>query len=245
MYPILLQIGRVTIYSYGVTLAIAFILSVHLATKRAAIFGLNGDSINNLAFILLISGIIGARAFYVFLNFGYFIKRPIEIFMLHRGGLVFYGAFIIALAFGIVYAKIKKIPILDTADLIAPFVALAHSIGRIGCFLNGCCYGKPTDSFLGISPSLHSVIKLWPTQIISSLGTILIFFVLFFIQKRRTFKGQIISLYFILYGIFRFSIDFLRDDLYSVFYQFTSTQLISIGFIIAGTAFYAYRKRRD
>jgi len=244
MYPTLLSIGRVTIYSYGVMLAIAFMASVYLSTKRSYIFNLDKDSINNLAFVLLLSGIIGARVFYVLLNIKYFIYHPFEMFMIHRGGLVFYGAFIIALLSGIIYAKIKKLPILDTADLLAPFVALAHSIGRIGCFLNGCCYGKPTDSDLGIAPSSHSILKLWPTQIISSLGTMLIFALLLWLQKRRTFKGQIIALYFILYGFFRFGIDFLRGDLYPVFYSFTSTQLISIGFILAGSAAHIFLRKK-
>jgi phosphatidylglycerol:prolipoprotein diacylglycerol transferase len=190
---------------------------------------------NNLTLLIIIAGIIGARIVYVAMNMNYFISHPIEAFMINRGGLVFYGGFILAFLASVIFVKINKVSALDTADLLAPFIALGHSIGRIGCFLNGCCYGKQTSAFIGVRFP-HTDVNVWPTQPISSLGLLIIFFVLFYLQRKRRFKGEIIFLYIISYGIFRFLEDFLRGDLIPLFYIFTATQLISAGFIIIGIA---------
>jgi len=242
VYPILFSIGPINIYSYGFMLAVAFLSVYYFMTKRAHLFGISKETISNLAFLLLISGIIGARLFYVIIYTSYFMRHPLEILLINRGGLVFYGGFIFAITAGLLFAKTNRISISNTADLIAPFVALGHAIGRIGCFLNGCCYGKPTLSHLGVGfPG--SSIKVWPTQIFSSIGLLLIFMVLLFIQKRRAFKGQVISLYIILYGLFRFLIEFLRGDLAPVLYGLTTAQLVSMAMIIVGVLFYTLGSR--
>ncbi|NQT95988.1 MAG: prolipoprotein diacylglyceryl transferase [Candidatus Omnitrophica bacterium] len=242
MYPILFSIGPIRIYSYGVMLAVAFLTVTYLISRRAELFKISKDAVNNLTFVLLISGILGARIFYILLNIRYFIAQPLEALMIHKGGLVFYGAFIIAFISGLIFVKLHRLSVLDTADLVVPFVAMAHSIGRIGCFLNGCCYGRPTDSFIGTIPSLHSDIRLWPTQIISSMGLFVIFGLLFYKQARRRFRGEITACYLMLYGSFRFGIEFMRGDLYPVFYNLTPTQLVSIGFVIAGLVLYFVKK---
>ena len=241
MHPILLTIGPIRIYSYGVMLAIAFLVSISLASKRCVLFKITKEHLNTLFLILLLSGIVGARIVYVISNFDFFINYPLDIFMINRGGLVFYGGLIFAPVFGVIYAKKKGISITDAADLLAPFIALGHSIGRIGCFLNGCCFGRPTDSIFGIQFPL-SPVAVYPTQIFSSAGLFCIFLVLFFMQKKRKFKGQIIASYMVLYGAFRFFIEFLRGDLMSIFYNLTLTQIISIIAVSAGLLFYIFKK---
>ena len=242
MYPVLFTIGSIKIYSYGVMLAIAFLLSFKLASRRCELFDINKDSLNNLAIILLISGIAGSRLLYVFSNWHYFFEYPLDVFMISKGGLVFYGGLIFSSAAGIIYAKLAKLSALDAADLIAPFLALGHSIGRIGCFLNGCCFGKPTDSVFGICFP-HSIEKVYPTQVFSFVGLFFIFILLFYIQKKRVFKGEIISIYLILYGTFRFFIEFLRGDLRPILYILSFTQIISIAAVCIGVLLFCIFKQ--
>ena len=237
MYPVICSIGPVQLYSYGLMLGVAFLLAMHLASKRAHLFNIKEDFITNLGICFLIAGVVGARALFVVLNLDYFLENPLQVLFIHKGGLVYYGGFVLACFAGIVYGRRHKVSVLDGADLVVPFLALAHSIGRLGCFLNGCCYGKPTESFIGIVFP-HTHIKVYPTQLLSALGLLIIFTLLFLIQKKRKFKGQVLALYLIIYGGFRFSIEFLRGDLFGVFYNFTVTQLISILLIISGSILY-------
>jgi phosphatidylglycerol---prolipoprotein diacylglyceryl transferase len=241
MHPVLFAIGPIKIYSYGVILAIAFFVFLIFALKRCALFKIKKDSLNTLILILLVSGIAGARVLYVLSNMDFFINHPLEIFMINRGGLVFYGGLIFSGAFGMAYAKRSGISIADAADLLAPFIALGHSIGRIGCFLNGCCFGRPTDSIFGVQFPF-SPVSIYPTQLFSSAGLFCIFLVLFFMQKRRRFKGQIIALYLIMYGAFRFFIEFFRGDLMPLFYNITLTQIISVISILAGILFCIFKQ---
>lgn len=242
MHPILFSIGRIRVYSYGLMLAAAFLIALHLASKRGRLFNIPEAFIGNLGFVVLISGIIGARALYIMMNAGYFTHHRLEIFMIQRGGLVFYGAAIAGFLSGAIYTRIMRLPVLDAADLLMPFVALAHAIGRIGCFLNGCCYGKPTSSFLGITFPFSDV-KVYPTQIFSFAGLLLIFSLLFYLQKKRRFRGEILLLYFMIYGTFRFFMDFLRGDLYPVFLGLTVTQLISIAVLAVTVPLYLIKRR--
>ncbi len=181
---------------------------------------------------------------YVLSNLDFFIQYPLDVFMINRGGLVFYGALILSPVFGIAYAKKAGISIPDAADLLAPFIALGHSIGRIGCFLNGCCFGRPTDSIFGVQFPF-SPVKVYPTQLFSSAGLFCIFLVLLFMQKRRGFKGQIIALYLVMYGVFRFFIEFLRGDLAPLFYSLSLTQIISIISVASGILLFYISKRYE
>lgn len=222
-------------------LGLAFLVTIYSASKRAGIFDISGEAVSNLIILFLVSGVIGARIAYVLANMSDFTGCPLQILMINKGGLIFYGGFVLASIAGVVFAKITNLAILDTADIIAPFIALGHAIGRLGCFLNGCCFGKPTGSFLGVQFP-HTLAKVYPTQLFSFAGLLIIFFFLLFFQSRRKFKGEIISLYLILYGIFRFFIEFLRGDLLPVFHGLTSAQLVSIIFVIVGTILFVFMK---
>jgi len=214
MYPEICKIGPFTIYSYGFMLVVAFAVSTALAVLEAKKQKLNPEIIFNLAFISFISGIVGARSFYIIENLGYYIKRPLEVIMLQRGGLSWFGGLILAVSAGIAYLKNKKLPVYKTLDLIAPFVALAQAIGRIGCLLNGCCFGKESLTI--------------PLQVYSSLLLILIFIVLRLLQDRPHRDGQIFFTYLLLYSVKRFFIEFWRADNEIVFLGLTLFQLISI-----------------
>lgn len=225
MYPELCKIGPFTVYSYGLMLVAAFLAASSLASIQAKRENINSDIIFNFSFLVFVSGILGARIFYVIENARYYIKNPFEIIMLQHGGLSWFGGLILGAFCGIVYLKYKKLPLYKVLDLLAPFVALAQSIGRIGCLLNGCCFGKVSE--YGIYFPVHTQVLI-PTQLYSSLLLVLIFIFLRFLQDKPHKEGGVFFTYLLLYSIKRFFIEFWRADNEIVFYGFTLFQLISI-----------------
>ena len=224
MHPILLKLGSFTIYSYGFMVALGFGVATFLIYRRADKFGLNPDTVLDLAILILTAGLIGARLFYVMLNFEYYRVSPIEIVNFSKGGLVWYGGFASALLAGVWYMRRKGLNFWKASDLIAPYLALAQSIGRVGCYLNGCCFG--------LDPH--------PAQIYSSAALLLLFAILRIWQDKRRFDGEIFLGYCILYPLKRFLMEFVRDDSPKAFYGFTIFQIISAAlFLIAVTAFFA------
>ncbi|MEK7813719.1 MAG: prolipoprotein diacylglyceryl transferase [Candidatus Desantisbacteria bacterium] len=239
MHPILFSIGHLTIYSYGVMFATAFVVGIYLAQKKAACFGIESGEkgekkIIDLGVYILIAAIVGARFFYVISNLDWYIKHPIEI-VFSRTGFVFYGGFILAVITGIWYLRRHKLPALKIADIFAPSVAIGEAIGRIGCFLHGCCYGKPTSLPWHIhfpEGSLAGNVDVHPTQLYLSISNIIIFIILTTIKPG--FDGKICSLYLILHALFRFVIEYWRGDSAAVFLKFTGAQLISVFMVICG-----------
>ncbi|MDO8662069.1 MAG: prolipoprotein diacylglyceryl transferase [Candidatus Omnitrophota bacterium] len=212
-------------------LVIAFVVSTLLASAEAKRKGLDPDIIFNLCFTVFISGIIGARIFYVLSDFGYYLHNPLEIIMLQKGGLAWFGGLILGVFSGIYYLKSKKLAVYRITDLLVPFVALAQSIGRLGCFLNGCCYGR--ESAFGIYFPTHDAVLI-PTQLYSSLFLVFIFIILRFLQEKPHQDGSIFFAYLILYSTKRFFIEFWRADSPSFAFGLTLFQLISIAiFLIA------------
>lgn len=214
MYPEICKIGPLVVYSYGLMLVVAFFAAVTLASEEAKRQKINPDLIFNLLFVSFIFGIIGARVFYVVENLRDYLKEPLEIIMLSHGGMSWFGGLFLGVFSGIIYLKRKKMGVYKTLDLIIPFLALGQSIGRIGCFLNGCCFGKE--------------FVLIPVQIISSFLLLLIFIILRFLQSRPYKAGEIFYSYLFLYSIKRFFIEFWRADNKIIFFDLTLFQLISI-----------------
>jgi len=211
-------------------LVIAFIVSSALAGARAKKENINPDMIFNLLFTGFIFGIVGARLFYVIDNISYYSKNPHEIIMFQHGGLSWFGGLILGVISALVYLKSKKVSILRTLDLIIPFVALAEAIGRIGCLLNGCCYGKVSEKF-GIYFDVHQQVLI-PTQAYSSLSLIIIFIGLRFLQEKPHRLGEIFCAYLLLYSIKRFIIEYWRADNPIVFSCLTLFQILSMAMFI-------------
>ncbi len=228
MHPILLKFGHITIYSYGVMVAIGFALAVFFIYRRASKFSLDREKCVDLTIWALIFGILGARALYVALNISFYAAHPIEIIMLSNGGLVWYGGFLSGLAAMIVYTGVNKLKFWDVVDLITPYIALAQSAGRIGCFLNGCCYG----------------ICNFPIQLVSSAVLFVIFIVLLLWQNRRRFAGEIALGYCVLYSSKRFIMEFFRGDNPKILYGLTMSQYVSAVIFIAGLAVFLYKVRQ-
>ncbi|OQY00719.1 MAG: prolipoprotein diacylglyceryl transferase [Desulfobacteraceae bacterium 4572_130] len=239
MHPVLFKISFFTIYTYGVFFGISFIVGLFFATRQAKKYNISSEEITDIVFVILISSIVGARFFYVFLNFSDFTRDYLSIFKIWNGGFVFYGGFIFAVIASFIYIRKKRILLGQIADILAPSIAISHSIGRIGCFFAGCCYGKESNLPWAVifknSDSLAPIgIYLHPTQIYSVLSNLFIFFILLWIEKRKRFNGMVFWFYIMLYGIFRFFIEIFRGDPRGHLLDFLSTsQTIGILMVLS------------
>lgn len=240
MKPVLIEIGYFTIYSYGLMLAIGFILATAFAMRAANKNGINAGKILDLCLFILITGIIGSRILYVALNWPYFSANPADIILLNKGGLAIYGGFALAIPASVWFIKKSNLPFWKTADLLSPYIALAQSVGRIGCFLNGCCYGKPTDIFLGVYfPG--KIFKVHPAQLYSAAGLFIIFLILTSSYKKRRSDGTVFLLYLILYSVFRFFIEMLRGDTNQLVFGLTLFQCLSLVLFLGSAIVYFIR----
>lgn len=225
MHPVICKIGPFTIYSYGLTTALGFLAGMSLASYQAKKENIEGDLIFNFSFLAFVFGILGARLFYCIEHFSFYAASPIEIIMLQHGGMSWFGGLILGSLAGLVYLKKKKMAVHRILDLVAPFVALAQAIGRIGCLLNGCCFGK-VSRFGIYYPEYDAV--LIPTQLYSSVLLLMIFIILRFLQNRKHKPGQILYAYLLLYSLKRFFMEFLRADNPRIILGLTLFQAISI-----------------
>lgn len=229
MHPLICTIGPFSLYSYGLALVLAFFIGASLASREARLKDINPDIVWNVSFVGIVAGIIGARLFYIIENFRDYIASPGEILKLYHGGLSWFGGLLLGAACCIYYLKKKRLPIYTILDLLAPFIALAQSIGRLGCLLNGCCYGR--ESGWGIYFPVHGK-ALIPTQIYSSLALLFIFVALRFIQGRPQREGYVFYAYLFLYSIERFIIEFWRADNPRIIFGLSLFQIISVALFI-------------
>jgi phosphatidylglycerol:prolipoprotein diacylglycerol transferase len=206
-------------------LVIAFSLGSWLASQEAKKSRINPEEIFNFLFMVFVSGIIGARIFYVIENMGYYFKNPLEIIMLQYGGLAWFGGLIVGSVSGFFYLRKKKLGVYRILDLVAPFIALGQALGRVGCLLNGCCFGKA--SYYGVYLEAHNAVLL-PTQIYSAGLLLIIFIILRLLQDRPRHAGTIFFAYLFLYSIKRFFIEFLRADNPIIYSGLTLFQILSI-----------------
>jgi len=242
MHPEICKFGFVTVYSYGLLLATGFLVAIFLITKKCKILNIDSQLIIDLSVWLLIGGIVGGRLLHVIVNIKFYLNDPLEIIMIQHGGLAYQGGLVLSAFCGWLFLKKKKIAFLPIADLLIPYVALAQSVGRIGCFLNGCCYGKVTNSILGMKfPQLAYFV--YPTQLYYSFAWLGIFVILNLIYKNSRFPGQIFCFYFMFYGFVRFLIDFLRGDLCRIWLGLNLTQLISLFFIVMSICLYLWFRK--
>jgi len=230
MHPILFQFGPLAVHSYGFFVAAGFLTAGFLAARRCHEYGINQERLLDLLMIILVSGLAGARILHILLNLDYFMQRPLEILFIHKGGLAIHGGIIAGVAAGTIFVRRKGLPLGKTYDLIIQYLPLAESIGRIGCLLNGCCYGRVTRYMGVIFPG--DTLPRHPTQIYMSLGLIVIFVILRAFSQRAHREGDIFFLYFIFYGALRFLLDFLRDDMPAAFLSLNASQIISAALIM-------------
>ena len=236
MYPVLLRLGPFTIYTYGLMVAIGCIVGFFYIRRAARREGFDTDKIISLFLWVLVSGFVGGRILYIFVEWQRFVNEPLTT-IFGRGGFVFYGGFILAFGVGIWQIRRMGLSIWKTADVFAPGVAIAYAIGRIGCFLNGCCYGRPTESWLGVSFPPESLVgspgeALIPIQLFSSLNLFIIFAILVYLRRYKKFDGQIFWFYVLLYGLTRSIIEIFRGDPRGQIWVFSTSQFLGIIFAI-------------
>ena len=258
MYRILFNIGSFPIYSYGVMIALAFIVGIFLAMKEAKRSGEDPERILDLSLYVILGALIGGRLGYVLTYLDYYIKNPVKILYFRQGGLSFLGGFLVAYFLCWLYVKRTKISFWKYADIAAPSIAIGLGIGRIGCFLNGCCFGVVSKNYGIKFPSLHMppvylqqlkdgliasgsscTLPVIPTQIYSSLYGFLIFFIILWMKKYKKYDGFLMLSFFILYSISRFIVEFFRfyENNYKVFNLLTITQTILLGVVLVSLVF--------
>src|SRR5260221_11913658 len=238
MYPRLLELGPITVYTYGVLLAAAYLLGLKLAMVRAKARGLDSARVLDLGIYIIISALIGAKLLLFITDFQTFKNDPRELLTLARSGGVFYGGLILAVSVALWYIRRAGLPLWTTCDVFAPGIALGHVIGRFGCLFAGCCYGKPTtlpwgitftDPFAAANVGTPLGIPLHPTQLYEAGAELLILGLLLWTERKgRPFAGRTFWLYMLLYAISRFIIEFYRGDERGTVGMFSTSQFISI-----------------
>jgi phosphatidylglycerol:prolipoprotein diacylglycerol transferase len=236
-HPVLLDLGFIKIYSWGFMLAIAFIVATIVSAKEAKRKNINPENIYSLVTYIIIGAIIGSRVGYVLFNLNNFINF-LDIFKIWEGGMAFHGGFIGGFLFAFFYVRKNKLNFYKILDTCAPSIPLAQAIGRIGCFLRGCCYGISTTLPWGINylqETRH------PTQLYSSLALLIIFIFLSKQKYKKNFNGSLFLTYIIIYSVFRFFIEFIRTEP-RILFGLTGAQLVSI--ILAGISIFLFPKFR-
>lgn len=236
MHPILFKIGPLTFYTYGFFVFLGILCGYLFALKESRRYGIEKDKVSDLLFWALLSGFISARLLYIVINWKDFLDAPLG-FILSGSGFVFYGGLVGGVLSLCFFIKKYKLSFLKTLDLLAPALSLGHSLGRIGCFFYGCCYGKPASSFIGIafppgSPAGYMQLPVIPTQLISSFFIAVIFVILLVVRDKKFFKGAVFLSYISLYSIFRFIIEFYRGDERGFFLFFSISQWLSLIFLV-------------
>lgn len=225
MLPEICRIGGFTIYAYGAMLVLAFFACTYLAALQAKKEQMDGEQIFNLCFYAFIFGIIGSRVLYVLINARFYLHNPLEMIMLQHGGMAWFGGLIFGAGSAILFIQRHKMDLLRSLDLLAPFIALGQAIGRIGCLLNGCCFGRESKFWLYFKVFDQILI---PTQLYSSLLLLLIFIILRLRQDSKHLPGEILCGYLFLYSLKRFFIEFLRNDSPRIIYGLTLFQLLCL-----------------
>lgn len=259
MYPEFFRIGDFPITSYGIWLAAGMLIALFVASRLAAKDGLPNERIFDLGLWTLIGGLVGSKLLM------YLVEPDASILSLDflRSGGVYYGGLIGGFLAVVILVPRYRLSFWKVADAFAPAVALGQAFGRQGCFAAGCCWGKPTDLFWGVhftekgheytgvpiyGPD-HTDLFLHPTQLIESLTMLVVFGFLYWLHGRKRFDGQVLIAYGIIYSLFRFSIEFLRDDPRGDLFGLTSatglstSQLVSILVAIFSIIFMIWRLR--
>lgn len=238
MHSILFYIGPVPIRAYGLMLWIALIVGLFVSVRMARRTKIKSDHVVDVTLYSVLAGVVGAHLVSILLDLPYYLNDPSQILSLWQGmlspsgglrGLSFHGGLIGGIAAALLYTRKKNISFLAMADVCSPGLALAYGITRIGCFLNGCCYGIPTD--LPWAVRFHEgMLPSHPTQIYALLANIGIFVILVILSSRSRFTGEVFVSYLALYSGYRFLIEFLRKGVTAevAFAGLTQAQIVSL-----------------
>jgi len=260
--PVAFQLGRLTIRWYGVMVALGFLAAFQLVQHRGKRRGFGAGPAGDLTFVLMLGGLIGARVLYVMQNWSTeFSGRWLEALRIDHGGLVFYGGFIGAAIAGGAMCRFRKWRFADAADLVAPALAIGHALGRIGCLINGCCFGHPWQAGLAVRYPVSSgvldvhihkgllgaaataALPVFPVQAVAAAANLALCGLLLCIEPRMRRSGQLFACYLVLYSCTRFAIEFLRGDYIHRVGVFTPAQVICVALFPIGLAWLLWAVR--
>jgi phosphatidylglycerol:prolipoprotein diacylglycerol transferase len=266
MYPVIFELpnwfpllGGEPITSFGVLMLLSFLTGGYLLRSELGRIGQDPEKAWDLVFMAVVGGILGAKGYYILLNYPRLVSDPAGL-IFARGGLVWYGGFLLATALVIWEVRRQKLPLAKTADAAAPGLALAYAVGRVGCFLVGDDWGRPTDSWVGIAfprgapptrvdiierdfgitvdPELveryGQIVPVHPTQLYEVGLSTLIFFLLWRIRRSGRPAGWLFMLWLALAGAERFLVEFLRAKDDRFFGLLTLAQILSLGIVAVG-----------
>jgi phosphatidylglycerol---prolipoprotein diacylglyceryl transferase len=238
MHPILFEIGRFPVYTYGVLLAAAYLSGLQFALMRARSRGLDPERVMDLGIWIIISALAGAKLLLLVVEHDTFSSNPAELLTLLRSGGVFYGGLIAAVGVALWYLRKHRMPMWSVTDVFAPGIALGHVIGRMGCFFAGCCFGRPTTVPWAITFHNEAAaqnagtllnVPLHPTQLYEAGAELLILLVLLATERKgKPFPGRTFWGYMFLYAVSRFVIEFYRGDPRGSVGMLTTSQFLSM-----------------
>lgn len=239
MHPKLIEIGHFYVPSYGFMVAMAFLAAIWITTRLAARAGLNPEKVSNLALGCALTGMLGGKLFMVLFDWRLYVNDPGKLFSLEmvQSMGVYQGGLALALAFAFWYMRRNAMPALTTCDVFAPGLALGHGIGRVGCFLAGCCWGQQCERPWAVrftNPDANDMtgvpldVRLHPTQLYEAFAEAIIFVILLRQFRKERRPGTVIGLYLVLYSIVRFLVEFVRHHDQALHFGLSLTQWISI-----------------
>ncbi len=266
MHSELFQLGPLTLRAYGLCMALGFLFGWQAAVWLCKRTGQNADQLTSLLTWLMVSAVLGARAAYVLEHWtAEFADNPLSILRIDQGGLMFYGGLVTAAIPLLLHARFYRKHVFEITDLVLAVVPIGHAFGRFGCFMHGCCYGKLTDSCIGvafpkgspawweqassepplIAQSALNALPVIPTQLIECAANVLLFALLYTLYpKRHLQRGFISGCYLIGYAALRFAIEYLRGDPRLPVGPFSISQTISLGILCLGCGCLAYARRK-
>lgn len=243
MHPVLFHLGPLTVFSFGFMLSLGFALAVLVAFLNAKAHGIDPWTIIDMALYLFLFGLLGSRLLFVLMNWSLYASDPVRILYTWEGGVSFYGAIAGGFIVLAVFARRGRLSLGRLADTLAPGLAIAASVGRIGCALNGCCYGLPTSGGWGVFTRFAPGLR-YPTQLFEASAYFLVFVFLLWWQKRHAkAPGQLFLTFVGAYIVGRFGIEYLREG-QRLYPWLTLTQAASVVIVVAVLAVYLYLGRR-
>lgn len=252
MHPILFTIGSFPVGTYGVLLAVAALAAVALGRVLAPRVEIDPEKLTDLFVFSLLGAFVGAKVALIIGDFGAFSNHPVQFMVENlRSFGAFYGGFIAGLAVAVYYLRKHRIPFFDAADVTVVCLAMGQAMGRWGCFFAGCCYGKPTDLPWGMVfpavPLCENGTHIHPWPLYESLADWAIFALLFWLFRRRAFRGQVFLVYVMTYAVARGLLEFLRGDAIRGLYfggTVSLSQIVAVVALVSAIAVYLVRRKR-
>jgi len=249
-------VGPLALPTYGLLLVVGMLVGLWVVTRQARKAGLVPETITDMAVYAIIAGLIGAKVLLLVVEWPYYSHNPREMLSLFQSGGVFYGGLLGAIPVAFWYARRHNLDGWRTADVLAPGVVVGQAVGRIGCFMAGCCYGKPADvpwavtfrdlyANRNVGTPLDT--PLHPTQLYESAACFLILAFLLWMAPRKRFHGQVVLAYVFLYAVARFVIEIFRGDTVRGFVlggRLSTSQFIALLMIVAAALVLPYLMRR-